>query len=723
MADQVVPSDEFGKVEARGIDFIPPDERHGKPRQLFAVWAAANINYLYIVLGGLLTVFGLNVWQAMTAVVIGNLFWAAIGVMGTSGPAAGAPSSVIMRAMYGTTGNRFNLGIFQWPVFIAYEAINLCLGALAGYAAVEAWGGSLPTAARVAVIFATAGVTLTISVYGHATIMRMSGVFTAMLAAAMAVLAIFVVAHADWSYQPEAELGGARMWAAIAAGIALIAAAPLSWGVSPDYARYLPAGTSNKAVAGWTALGGFIPSVLLGGVGVLAGTVVDMTDAQTNLAAIVPAWFYPVFLLVIVVGSMANNVLTMYSSGLYLQAVGIPLRRSITVLFDGALGIAIACYALFVSDFTSALSGILELSIVLIGPSVAIYVTDQWLRGNRYDGVALNDVSPRGTAWYTGGFNVAGLSALLSGAVAASLFVQNDEFAGPLATALGGADLSWLVGPVVASSVYAAVTKLCYPRRAAALPVSTNWFRTRSVSPSLDRIDEPHVHELLRANIWHLRGRDRDLVVDTGLGVASLREHLPHLFERDPIVVLTHAHLDHMGGAHEFPCCWAHHGEPFDTPPPGSLYHQPLIDELGITGEDFPTASPILLDAVPRAAFAVDDYRLQPVPEIRWLNEGDRIDLGDHAFTVLHLPGHTPASIALFDAARGILFTGDVVYDDFLIDDCVGSDVGQYRDSMQRLIELGVTVVYPGHGDSFDGPRLREIASAYLARTEAVTAP
>src|SRR3954447_18591551 len=180
-------------VEARGIDFIPPEERHGRARDLFAVWAAANTNYLYIVLGGLLTVFGLNVFQAITVLVVGNLFWFAIGAMATSGPSAGAPSSVIMRAMYGVTGNRINLGIFQWPVFIAYEAINLCVGALAGYAVVEALGGSLATPVRVAIVVVTAGVTLTISVYGHATIMRASGVFTALLAITMVVLGIFVV--------------------------------------------------------------------------------------------------------------------------------------------------------------------------------------------------------------------------------------------------------------------------------------------------------------------------------------------------------------------------------------------------------------------------------------------------------------------------------------------------------------------------------------------------
>ena len=72
------------------------------------------------------------------------------------------------------------------------------------------------------------------------------------------------------------------------------------------------------------------------------------------------------------------------------------------------------------------------------------------------------------------------------------------------------------------------------------LPTRSPWFRVEPVTDVLTRIDEPHVHELLRANIWHLRGRERDLVVDAGLGVASLREHVPALFERDPVLVLTH---------------------------------------------------------------------------------------------------------------------------------------------------------------------------------------
>jgi glyoxylase-like metal-dependent hydrolase (beta-lactamase superfamily II) len=255
-------------------------------------------------------------------------------------------------------------------------------------------------------------------------------------------------------------------------------------------------------------------------------------------------------------------------------------------------------------------------------------------------------------------------------------------------------------------------------RPAARLPVvDGEWFRTRSVDPSLDRIDEPHVHELLRANLWHLRGRDRDLVVDTGLGVASLRHHLPHLFERDPVVVLTHSHLDHMGGAHEFACCWAHPGDLFDAPPPGSLLLGPLAEELGICGEKFGASDLALVDALPRTDYALDGYRLRPAADVRWLTEGMRIDLGDREFTVLHLPGHTESSIGLLDESDGTFFSGDVLYDDVLIDDCVGSDVSQYRTTMRRLVELDVSTVNPGHGDRLDRTRMVEIARTYLDGT------
>jgi NCS1 family nucleobase:cation symporter-1 len=443
-----------GRVEAHGIDRIPHDERFGHPRSLFAVWAASNINFLYVVLGGLLIVFGLNLWQALIVVAVGNLFWAAIGFMATSGPVSGSPSSVITRSQFGIRGNRISLCVFTWPVFIAYEAVNLCLGTLAGVAVVGQLGLDLPLWGEAVILVVIAALTLVVSVYGHATIMRVSGAITVALALAMVVLGVFVVANTNWSYQPSEALTGSAALATMAAGVALIAACPLSWGVSPDYARYLPPDASRVAVASWTALGGYAPSVALGAVGALAGTAVDMSDAQTNLGSIVDGWFYPVLLLVIVIGSMANNVLTMYSSGLCLQAVGLKFNRSVTVLFDGVLGVAFAAYALFIANFTEALSSLLELTVVLLVPLITIYVVDQLQRRNAYDGWELNDLSPGGTFWYHRGFSIAGFAAFLIGAVCAVLCVNTTNYTGPVSDALGGADVSWLVGPIVTTAVY-----------------------------------------------------------------------------------------------------------------------------------------------------------------------------------------------------------------------------------------------------------------------------
>lgn len=456
-------SDQFGQVEQRGIDQVPLDERHGTPGALFWVWAAANVNYLYVVLGGLLMVFGLNVWQGLAVVVLGNLFWAAIGLLAVSGPVAGTPSSVITRSMFGIRGNRVYTGVFSWPTFIAYEAINLSLGALAGFALADQLGVSPNRPVQVVVVVVTAALTLAISVYGHATILRMSGLFTALLVVAMGVLGIAVLSKADWGYDPSAGLSGGALWATMIAGVSIIASSPLSWGISADYARYLPPSTSKLAVAGWTALGGFLPAVLLGSIGVLAGSVVDMEDPQTSLEAILPGWFYPVFLLMIVLGCVTNNILTMYSSGLCLQAIGIPLKRSVTVLFDGVLGVALACYALFVSDFTETLGSLLEMSVALLGPAITIYAADIVLRRNRYDGTELHDESPTSPFWFSNGVNWAGFGALLIGTAAAALWLNTTEYVGPLAERFAGADLSSVVGPVVALIVYVGLVKLLYP--------------------------------------------------------------------------------------------------------------------------------------------------------------------------------------------------------------------------------------------------------------------
>ena len=253
-----------------------------------------------------------------------------------------------------------------------------------------------------------------------------------------------------------------------------------------------------------------------------------------------------------------------------------------------------------------------------------------------------------------------------------------------------------------------------------ALPVRSPWFTRVTVGEGIDVLTEPAVHPLLRANVWHVRGRDRDLVVDTGLGVGSLRREQPQLFARDPVVVVAHAHLDHLGGAHEFTRCHVHPAEGITAPAPASLEAAVLAGQLGLDLDALPGPLPRrLVDAVPVGGWTPAAYRLRPAAEAIALLDGDEVDLGDRRLRVLHLPGHSPGSIALHEPDTGALFSGDVLYDldegESLLDDIAGADVGAYVASMRRLADLPVEVLYPGHGPVLGAARSAALVEGYLA--------
>src|SRR5689334_6188450 len=94
-AQPAVSADRVGHAELHGIDVIPESERHGQPRELFWIWGAANLAFINILLGGLMIVIGLNLWQSILAVVVGNLFYILIGWAGIPGPNAGTSGIMI----------------------------------------------------------------------------------------------------------------------------------------------------------------------------------------------------------------------------------------------------------------------------------------------------------------------------------------------------------------------------------------------------------------------------------------------------------------------------------------------------------------------------------------------------------------------------------------------------------------------------------------------------
>lgn len=249
--------------------------------------------------------------------------------------------------------------------------------------------------------------------------------------------------------------------------------------------------------------------------------------------------------------------------------------------------------------------------------------------------------------------------------------------------------------------------------------IAEKWFEFRRVDDDITLIWEPHVVPLIRCNIWHVRGRDRDLLIDTGLGMASLKAAARHLFEKKLTAVATHAHYDHVGGFHEFEDRTIHRAEAGKAAAgnAASLYgtsrEDALLESIRAAGYDVP---PELFTALPDDTYDARAYRVLPAPATRIVEEGDVIDIGDRHFEVLHLPGHSPGSIGLWEVKTGILFSGDAIYDGPLLDELPGSDIPIYIATMKRLRELPVRIVHAGHDPSFGRGRLRELCDAYIAK-------
>ncbi|MCG7506256.1 MBL fold metallo-hydrolase [Mesorhizobium retamae] len=232
----------------------------------------------------------------------------------------------------------------------------------------------------------------------------------------------------------------------------------------------------------------------------------------------------------------------------------------------------------------------------------------------------------------------------------------------------------------------------------------TGWFSKKALDPTLTLITEPFVHPYMSANIWHLKGREVDLLVDTGMGICPLAPEIDTPSGKPLLVVATHIHLDHVGSLHEF----AERAGPRQ-----SAAEFARMGDAATYAEEFRGLEGAV-SRLPYPGWCREAYRIEPAPLTRILAEGDIVDLGDRRFTVLHLPGHSPDSIALFDERDGLFFSGDAIYDDVLLDNLPDSDPDIYRHTMQRLLELPVSVGHGGHGPSFDRDRMQEIARGYL---------
>jgi glyoxylase-like metal-dependent hydrolase (beta-lactamase superfamily II) len=229
--------------------------------------------------------------------------------------------------------------------------------------------------------------------------------------------------------------------------------------------------------------------------------------------------------------------------------------------------------------------------------------------------------------------------------------------------------------------------------------VAVSWFHTRPVSEGVWLVAEPgHV------NCWLVAGRDRAVLLDTGLGVAPIRPVTQALTQIPVEAVNSHYHFDHTGGNAEFDRVAIHElgvplladGVPAEVRSGYLAYTERLLAAASTYRElDRDYFHLLSADSDPRPLpvdFAPESWSPAPGVVTDQLRDGDVIDLGGRTLTVLHTPGHSPDSVCFLDDRDGLLFGGDTLNTGPIYAQMPDSDVTDFARSTARLANLHAEV-------------------------------
>ena len=454
VVDEIGREDEAFKVEHRGIDYIPEWDRWATPRDLFGMWAGASVQFEYLVYGAVLMTFGFTFGQAVVLILVGNLSYLLLGVCSLQGPQAGTTAFMINRAPFGPNGSRL-IALFNWLTQVGFEAEGLILIVFGGMALAAKAGYHAGTPLKVVLILAAACLQTFIPFLGYATVVKVLRVMAVPFVVLYVILAILTVTKAN----PGSVHHGAS-WQTFMGGLAFtITLTGLGWVESGnDFSRYLPAASSRRSIIGWIFAGTAIPQALLMLLGAAVATYVqiDQKDPFNSFPHAFSSWFLVPFLVVAIIQLFAINSMDLYSSGVTLQALGLPIKRWNAVLVDTVIGAGITAYAVFSAGFFKLLGDFVAAVIAWIGPWMAIFLVDWLLRRQRYAPLELQRSDQGSLYWRTWGVNWRAIIAQAAGSVASILAFDQPFYVGPFARLFGGggADFSVFTGVLVGGIVY-----------------------------------------------------------------------------------------------------------------------------------------------------------------------------------------------------------------------------------------------------------------------------
>lgn len=437
-------------IEKHTIGYIPPEERHGKVRDLFTLWFGGNIAPLPIVTGALgIQLFHLNLFWGVIAILVGHLIGGVLMALHSAqGPQMGIPQMIQSRAQFGSLGSLLVV-VIAGVMYLGFFTSNIVLAGKSLHGVVESV--SVPSG----IIIGAVG-SCVIGIIGYRFIHVLNRIGTWVLGIGIVLGFGYIFSHiqtTDFFTRGEFNISG---WLATVSLGALwqIAFAPY---VS-DYSRYLPQDVSVASTFWATYLGSALGSSLsfiFGAVAVLATPVgMDTMDAVKQATGAIG----PLMLVLFLLSVISHNALNLYGAVMAMITMvqtfswrWIPTGKSRAVL--SVIVLVVCCIAAIYTsaDFIGHFVDLVLALLVVLVPWTAINLIDFYaIHKGQYD---INSIFQADGGIY-GYFNPQALLAYVIGILVQIPFMNTPLYVGPISAHINGADLSWLVGLVVTSPLY-----------------------------------------------------------------------------------------------------------------------------------------------------------------------------------------------------------------------------------------------------------------------------
>jgi purine-cytosine permease-like protein len=413
-------------LEINGPNTIQESERKGNASSLFWPWAGANVSLLALSYGSFFLGFGISFKQATCAAIIGTIAsFLLVGISSLAGKRSNAPTMVLARASFGVKGSILP-GLLSYLIFVGWETVLVSLATLATGTVFSRIGGVDQNLALILGFVLAVSLTVFGGVLGFGVIMKLQKLLTITTVAMTVVYLALTIDTVDWSAVTAIKDGptqgfiGALMFGVTGIGLGWVNCAA-------DYSRYLPRTVSSKAVVGWTVFGAsVVPIVLVIYGAALSASSKDLSQAIAMdpigaLTSILPTWFLIPFALIAILGLVGGAILDLYSSGLALVSIGVPIKRHQAAIIDACIMLAGCIYIVWIADnFFYPFQGFLITLGVPVAVWSAIFVADVIMRKEAY----IEEDLYNAQGMY-GSINKGSISLMLLGTIVGWGFVTN----------------------------------------------------------------------------------------------------------------------------------------------------------------------------------------------------------------------------------------------------------------------------------------------------------